>query len=134
MHALSCHRGLLMLQLKRYAVCDGANVKDAAPIRWTPGERLAFPFFCDSVGVRTRFEYFRVVYVICHLGEHVNTGHYQAVVCVPKAEGKGAEAAPLTWSNFVLNDNSKPRRATSADSTMLTSNCYLIGLVFDPGQ
>ena len=132
-HALTCHNGLLMLQLKRYTTRDGEHVKDTTSIQWTPGERLAIPFFCDSVGVRTRFEYFRVAYVVCHIGEHTHAGHYQTVVCVPKAEGKGGEAAPISWSSFVLNDNSKPRRATTSDANMLAGHCYLIGVVFDPG-
>ena len=126
--------GLLMLQLKRSGALAGAHVKDSAPISWQPGERLAIPFFCHSARVRTRFEYFRVAYVVCHVGEHTHTGHYQTVVCVPKAEGRGGEVTSTSWSNFVLNDNSKPRRAIARDTAMLEGNCYLIGLVFDPGQ
>ena len=66
--------------------------------------------------------------------EHTHTGHFQTVVCVPKAEGQGGEESSTSWGNFVLNDNSKPRRATARDTAMLERNCYLIGLVFDPGQ
>ena len=126
--------GLLMLQLKRSGALACAHVKDSAPISWQPGERLAIPFLCHSAGVRTRFEHFRVAYVVCHVGEHTHTGHYQTVVCVPKAEGRGGEVTSTSWSNFVLNDNSKPCRATARDTAMLEGNCYLIGLVFDPGQ
>ena len=132
-HALARHSGVVMLQLKRYAHASGGPIKDTRVIRWMPGERVAVPCFCEEQGVRIRFEYFRVVYALVHVGPHTETGHYyQAVICIPMPDPSCA--GRFGWHNAILNDNSKPRRAGARDRQLLECNCYLLGLIWDPGQ
>ena len=131
-HALSHHSGIVMLQLKRYKHEGSGPVKDQSIVRWQPGERVAVPAFRDSTGTEIRFEYFRIVWVLCHVGLQVETGHYQAVVCKPNAD-VGADAL-TSWQGWVLNDNCRPRLTTPRDTHTLERNCYLFGLVYDPGQ
>ena len=131
-HALHEHSGIVLLQLKRYKQEGSCHVKDQSAVRWHPGERIAVPVFSSSVGVHIRFEYFRIAWVLCHLGLHVETGHYQAVVCKPIADV--GEGEPASWQGWVLNDNSKPRLLAARDADMLERNSDLVGLVFDPGS
>lgn len=134
LYALHQRSGVISLQIKRYRHTATGQVKDASPLKWQPGERIAMPIFCDSVGVQVRFEYFRIVFAICHLGQCTQSGHYQTVVCVPKTAGVETATEPTGWHGFVLNDNSRPRKASPRDADMLERNCYLLGLVFDPGR
>ena len=131
-HAVEKHSGVILLQLKRYAHVSGNPVKDARAVRWLPGERVAVPCFCEAQGIRVRFDYFRIAYVLCHVGPHTEAGHYQAILCVPTPHP--ARAGTFEWHNAVLNDNSKPRRAGARDRQLLECNCYLLGLIWDPGQ
>ena len=131
-HAVEKHSGVILLQLKRYAHVSGNPVKDARAVRWLPGERVAVPCFCEAQGIRVRFDYFRIAYVLCHVGLHTEAGHYQAILCVPTPHP--ARAGTFEWHNAVLNDNSKPRRAGARDRQLLECNCYLLGLIWDPGQ
>ena len=131
-HAVEKHSGVILLQLKRYAHVCGNPVKDARAVRWLPGERVAVPCFCEAQGIRVRFDYFRIAYVLCHVGPHTEAGHYQAILCVPTPHP--ARAGTFEWHNAVLNDNSKPRRAGARDRQLLECNCYLLSLIWDPGQ
>ena len=131
-HALCSHSGVVLLQLKRYKLEGCGPVKDQSAVRWQPGERVAVPTFSDSTGTQIRFEYFRIVWVLCHVGLHAEAGHYQAVVCKPNAD-VGAEAI-TSWQGWVLNDNCRPRLLAARDTNMLERSCYLFGLVYDPGQ
>ena len=131
-HALCSHSGVVLLQLKRYRIEGSGPVKDQSAVRWQPGERVAVPTFSDSTGTQIRFEFFRIVWVLCHVGLNAEAGHYQAVVCKPNAD-VGAEAI-TSWQGWVLNDNCRPRLLAARDANMLERNCYLFGLIYDPGQ
>ena len=126
-HALVAHGGVVIIQLKRYHVTDARPIKDPSPITFEPGQRVALPIFDDDEGTSTSHQSFRVVYAVVHHGPSTDTGHYQAVLCLP-----GSEGTDEGWQFYVCNDRAVPRTVTPADYQSIRCNSYLLGLIRAP--
>ena len=69
-----------------------------------PGEVVAVPIFAEADSTVVRNEAFRVVVVIFHIGERVDSGHYQAALAVLTplllivgSTGSATMVGPLGW-------------------------------------
>ena len=121
-HALHQHAGALIARIVRYSYAAVA-AKNCRPIRVLPGEVVAVPIFAEADGTIVRYEAFRVVVVIFHIGERVDSGHYQAALAVPD------RTAVDCWKYWVCDDGRSPRVATRKEQGLIECNSYLIGLV-----
>ena len=95
MHALVHHRGILLFRIVRYGF-RAVAVKNRCSIKVEPGEAVAVPIFADADSTEVRHESFRVGFVIFHVGDQVDQGHYQAAIAVP------------SQSSYWICDDSKP--------------------------
>ena len=119
-HAIAQHHGLIFLQLGRYAN-HHAKIRDTLRVR--PGDSVAVPIFAEHSCTSLRHETFTVVALVYHLGETVTSGHYLALLGLPRATG---------WDYLVCDDNKTPRKARAVDLDLVDSNCYLLGLMRTP--
>ena len=119
-HAIAQHHGLIFLQLGRYAN-HHAKIRDTLRVR--PGDSVAVPIFAEHSCTSLRHETFTVVALVYHLGETVTSGHYLALLGLPRATG---------WDYLVCDDNKAPRKARAVDLDLVDSNCYLLGLMRTP--
>lgn len=122
-HALHWHSGLLLLRLVRYGFDQGEAYKNRAPVYVQPGETVAMPVFEGAEGLSVRHEAFRVVFQLFHIGERVDSGHYQCAISVPDSNMQSRQRF------YICNDNTTPKRATPRDLTQVATNSYLIGLI-----
>ena len=123
-HALVHHGGVLPLRsvrIVRYGFRTVA-VKNRCIIKVEPGEAVAVPIFADADSTEVRHESFRVGFVIFHVGDQVDQGHYQTAIAVP------ADSTRHSWSYWNCDENRPPRRATQRDSALLDRNAYIVGL------
>ena len=86
-------------------------------------ELVAVPVFAEADSTVVRNEAFRVVVVIFHIGERVDSGHYQAALAVPD------KTAADCWKYWVCDDGRSPKLATKKEQGLIECNSYLIGLV-----
>ena len=124
-HALVHHGGVLPLRsvrIVRYGFRTVA-VKNRCIIKVEPGEAVAVPIFADADSTEVRHESFRVGFIIFHVGDQVDQGHYQTAIAVPAAHME------LPWHYWICDDNKPPRRATHRDRALLDRNAYIVGLV-----
>ena len=121
-HALHQHAGILVARIVRYSYAAVA-AKNSRPISVLPGEVVAVPIFAEADSTVVRHEAFRVVVVIFHIGERVDSGHYQAALAVPDT------TAADCWKYWVCDDGRSPRLATKKEQSLIECNSYLIGLV-----
>ena len=79
-HALWQHCGAVVLQLKRYHNNAGMPQKDAGLVAVKPGGTVRLPVFCSECGLEVETVAFTFVFAVFHLGDSVDTGHYQAAL------------------------------------------------------
>ena len=82
-HAIAQHGGVVLLQLKRYDHVAGVSRKNSAAITVRPGAIIQMPIFCAEQGIETSAVSFAVIFVIFHIGDTPDVGHYQAALSVP---------------------------------------------------
>ena len=129
-HALNQHGGLVLLQLKRYSYEDGRSCKNQIPITCRPGAVIGVPRFTASTGLQVRRERFRVAFVIFHIGDRTDTGHYQAALSVPSPAAVAAHPeAPSAWIFQICQNRCKPKKAVARDQVLINHNGYLVGLI-----
>ena len=66
---------------------------------------------------------FRVAFQIFHLGDRVDSGHYQCAISVPNSTMQSEQYY------YICNDNKTPRKASPKDLQTVAANSYLIGLI-----
>ena len=135
-HALASHKGVVLLQLKRYDSAEGASRKNFRVVSVRPGDIIQLPVFCAEQGVETYQVSFAVIFAIFHLVESLEAGHYQAALSVPTHPPVDStrSCSDTAWAYHICNDRHKPRRAKPADAAMIDCNTYLIGLLRLPEQ
>ena len=129
--------GVLVLQLKRYErVAEGLR-KCTSPVTCRPGERIGFPVFLGPTGLDTRTETYRLISCVFHTGHQLDSGHYQAVLCVPAVTKTAVSSSPKPctplWSYRICDDNRKPRQTRPKEVEHISENVYLLGFLRDPG-
>ncbi|CAE7234018.1 unnamed protein product [Symbiodinium sp. CCMP2456] len=120
-HALRFHSGVLTLQLCRYIGLR--KNRQSLPI--TAGERISLPVFSEPQGTDVRWESFRVIWVIFHLGATVTSGHYQAALCL-QAGGN--------WVYKICNDAKSPKDPNLKETQHIARDGYLVGLLHIPAN
>ena len=135
-HALASHGGVVLLQLNRYRYAAGFSRKDSSLVAVEPGACIQLPVFTAAAGLEVVMERFIVGFVIFHIGDRVDHGHYQAALCYsPASSLRPALSVPnAPWEYRICNDACKPRVARQADLTCINHNTYLIGLVHYPAR
>ena len=122
-HALHSHSGLLLFRLVRYSYEHNRAHKNQHPVYVKPGETVAVPVFEHAEGLSVRHEAFRVAFQIFHLGDRVDSGHYQCAISVPNSTMQSEHYY------YICNDNKTPRKASPKDLQTVAANSYLIGLI-----
>ena len=122
-HALSSHSGLLLFRLVRYSFEQDTACKNQTPVYVQPGETVAVPVFETAEGLSVRHEAFQVVFQIFHLGDRVDSGHYQCAISVPDSNMQSRQHF------LICNDHKTPRKAHPRDLQIVAANSYLIGLI-----
>ena len=116
-HALRFHSGLLTLQICRFVGTD----KNRQPLTIAAGECLRLPIFAEPQGTAVRWESFRVIWVIFHIGSMVDSGHYQTALSVQCPDNH-------TWSFKICNDALAPKDPSHRDLQHVARDGYLVGL------
>ena len=135
-HAIAQHGGVVLLQLKRYDHVAGVSRKNSAAVTVRPGAIIQMPIFCAEQGIETSAVSFAVIFVIFHIGDTPDVGHYQAALSVPTHPPVALDSdySDAAWAFHICNDRQKPRRARPADANLLDHNTYLVGLLRLPEQ
>ncbi|CAE7712927.1 unnamed protein product [Symbiodinium sp. CCMP2592] len=130
-HALHGDQGLVILQLNRYDNVAGLSLKDDSLVTVEPGAVILIPAFVAAEGIEVEMRRYVIAFVIFHVGENVDCGHYQAALCIPTHSHltASAAAADTHWEYRVCDDRRKPRQARQADLHCIHHNTYLVGLL-----
>jgi len=120
-HALRFHSGVLTLQLCRYIGLR--KNRQSLPI--TAGECISLPVFSEPQGTNVRWESFRVIWVIFHLGATVTSGHYQAALCLRTGDN---------WVYKICNDARSPKDPSLKETQHIARDGYLVGLLHVPAN
>ena len=131
--ALESSAGILLLQLKRYNLEDGAARKNMTRIACRPGELVRVPHFRGSQGLEVAMLPYRVAFVIFHPGASTSSGHYQTALsrCCNAASHTG-DGEPAARAFYICNDRQRPRLAQVKDQNIIDQNAYVIGLLRSP--
>ena len=123
-HAAVCSGGLILVQLMRYRSAAQGAAKDERSIFIQPGQVIGFPHFVSYQGHQTQMVGHKVLFVICHLGTSLNSGHYITALSVPgNLLGRSAE-----WKWMLCDDGREPKLASARDLETIAQNAYIVGL------